>query len=206
MASHSFSLKEALLFGWDTFKKKWQFLVQFFVIVLIIGMIPNYLHDWARTNFPTVSFIFSIIGWIVQMITSIGIIIVSLKLVDGKKPQISDVYSHYGLLLNYFLGSLLYGAVVILGFILLIVPGIIWGIKYQYTTYLIVDRGMSPMDAFRESGQITKGIKLKLFYLGLCYIGITILGILLVGVGLIVAWPVIALSGAYVYRKLLPKS
>ena len=205
MASTSFTVKQSLIYGWNTFKKNWQFLVIAFVIVLVAGMIPSWLHDWARDHFPAVSFLFSIVGWVVQMITSIGIIVLSLKFVDGKKPVLSDIYTHYPMLLNYFLGSLLYGAVTIIGFILLIVPGIIWGIKYQYTTYLIVDRGMSPMDAFKMSGKITQGQKMKLFYLGLAYIGITILGILIVGIGLIISWPIIALSGAYVYRKLSPK-
>lgn len=137
-----------------------------------------------------------------QMITSIGVIVISLKIVDKKKPEFSDIYSHYKLLLNYFLGSLLYGVVTLAGFILLIVPGIIWGIKYQYTTYLIVDKKMSPMEAFKKSGQITNGVKLKLFWLGLAFIGVTLLGVLALGIGLIIAWPIISLAGAYVYRKL----
>jgi len=206
MSAHSFTVKEALRFGGSTFKKNWQFLVIVFVIVIVVGMIPGWLHDWARDNFPAISFVFSILGWIVQIVTSIGIIIISLKLVDGKKPHITDLYKHYPILLNYFLGSLLYGAVTLLGFILLIVPGIIWGIKYQYTTYLIVDRGMKPMEAFKTSGKITQGQKTKLFWLGIAYIGITLVGILIVGIGLIISWPIIALSGAYVYRKLSPKN
>jgi hypothetical protein len=205
MATHSFTVKEALVFGWNTFKKNWQFLIQAFVIIVIAGMIPNWLHDWSKTNLPAASFLFTIISWVVQMVTSIGVIVISLKIVDGKKPNFRDIYKDYSLLLNYFLGSLLYGAVIIVGLILLIVPGVIWGIKYQYTTYLIVDKRMGVWDAFKKSGQITRGVKLKLFLLGLSFIVITLVGVLLAGIGLIVAWPVIALSGAYVYRKLSPK-
>ncbi len=205
MATHSFTVKESLKYGWDTFKKNWQFLIAVFAIVVLAGMIPNWLHDWSRDNMPNVSFVFSIISWLIQMITGIGVIVISLKIVDGKKPNISDLYTHSSLLLNYFLGSLIYGLVTIGGFILLIIPGIIWGIKYQYITYLIIDQGMSPMDAFRKSGKITQGHKTKLFWLGISYIGITLLGILVFGIGLIISWPIIALSGAYVYRKLSPK-
>lgn len=205
MTKNLFTVGQALSYGWNTFKKNWQFLVPAFVIIMIAGMLPNWLHDWSRENLPTVSFAFSIIGWIIQMITSIGVIVISLKFVDHKKAEFSDIYSHYRLLLNYFLGSLLYGLVTILGFILLIIPGIIWGIKYQYTTYLIVDKNMGPMEAFKKSGTITTGVKLKLFWLGLAFIGVTLLGVLALGIGLIIAWPVISLAGAYVYRRLEPR-
>jgi uncharacterized membrane protein len=202
MAMHTFTVKEAILFGWATFKKNWQFLIKAFLIIVVVSMIPSWLHDWAKNNYPTTSFLFSIIGWLVQMITGIGVIVISLKFVDGKKAEFSDIYKDYNLLLNYFLGSLLYGIVVIVGLILLVVPGIIWGIKYQYITYLIIDKKMGVWDAFKKSGQITQRQKMKLFWLGLSFIGITILGILAVGIGLLIAWPVIALSGAYVYRRL----
>lgn len=65
---------------------------------------------------------------------------------------------------------------------------------------------MGPLEAFKKSGQITKGSRLKLFYLGIIFIGITILGMLALGFGLIVAWPIVSLAGAYVYRKLSPKN
>ncbi len=206
MALHAFTIKESLVFGWETFKKEWKFLLLTFGIIVLASMIPSWLRDWAQENAPGLTFLFSILGWIVQMITGIGVIVITLKMVDGKKPMVEDLYMHYGYLLNYFLGSLLYGLVVVGGFILLIIPGIIWGIKYQYTTYLIIDKKMGPLEAFKKSGQITKGSRLKLFYLGIIFIGITILGMLALGFGLIVAWPIVSLAGAYVYRKLSPKN
>lgn len=205
MATHAFTNKQAIRFGYETFKKNWKFLVISFFIVLVVGMIPSILQDNAvENNQDTLSFVFSLLGWFVQAVTSIGLIIICLKLVDGKKPLLEDIYSHYRLTFNYILGSIIYGAVCLVGFILLIVPGIIWGIKYQYTTYLIVDKKMGPIEAFKKSGQLTKGVKLKLFYLGLLFVGIMLLGILALGVGILVAWPIISLSSAFVYRKLSP--
>ena len=206
MATNSFTVTEALSYGWNTFRSNWQFLLIVFVILVSIGMLPGYLQTWAKENMPSISFVISIVSWVVQMVTGIGVIVICLKFVDGKKPVIADIYQHYPLLLNYFLGSLLYGLVVIAGLILLIVPGIIWGIKYQYTTYLIVDKGMSPLDAYKKSGKITQGHKMKLFYLGIAFIAITLAGMLVFGIGLIVAWPIVSLAGAYVYRKLSPKN
>lgn len=204
MAQHTkFTVKEALLYGWNTFKKNWQFLVMAFIIVAVAGMVPQWMHDWSSENMPEISFVFTILGWLVQMITSIGVLVIALKIVDGKKPELKDIYQHYNLLLNYFLGSLIYAVVVVLGLILLVVPGIIWGIKYQYTTYLIVDKKMSPLDAFKKSGKITQGSKWKLLQLGIAFILITIIGMIPFGLGLILTWPIIMLAGVHVYRKLL---
>lgn len=205
MATHAFTIKEAVNFGFNAFKKNWQFLLISFLIVLVVGMIPSILHDWAKENLPQTAFIFSIVGWIVQMITSIGVIVICLKIVDGKTPKLADVYEHYPLVVKYLLGTIIYSLVVVAGFILLIVPGIIWGIKYQYTTYLIVDKKMEPWAAFKKSGHITQGHKLKLFYLGLVYAGLMILGIIAFGIGLLIVWPIVSISGAYVYRKLSSK-
>ena len=200
--SSLFTAKEAVVYGWKTFKTNWKFLVTAYIIIFVLSMIPNFSYDWARENQPSISFIFQIIGWLVKMITSIGIIVISLKFVDKKKPELADIYQHYKLLINYFFGSVLYGLVIAAGLILLIVPGIIWGIKYQFTTYLIIDKKMSPIEAFKESGKMTKGFNLKLFYLGLAFIGLTVIGLITLGVGFIIIWPIISLAGAYVYRKL----
>ena len=65
---------------------------------------------------------------------------------------------------------------------------------------------MSPLDAFKKSGKITQGHKMKLFYLGLVFMAMTVIGMITLGLGLIIIWPIISLAGAYVYRKLSPKS
>jgi len=201
----SFTVKEAIQFGWKTFKQNWKFLVVAYAAIYAVGYIPNVLQDFVKgDNVETVNFIIAIIGWIFQMIVGIGVIVITLKYVDGKIPEFADIYKHYALFFNYFLGYLLYIAVVILGFVLLIIPGIYLAIKYQFTTYLIVDKKMGPLEAFKMSGRLTNGIKMKLFYLGLIFMGLSILGLITFGIGFLVIGPVIALATAYVYRKLSP--
>jgi uncharacterized membrane protein len=89
-----------------------------------------------------------------------------------------------------------------LAFILLIVPGVIWAIKYQFYGYLIIDKKMGVMEALKKSAEMTDGIKLDLFGLGLVLLGVIILGALVLGVGLLAAIPTVWLATAYVYRKL----
>lgn len=202
MAKHSFRIKEALTYGYDTFKKNWKFLVIVFAIVYVAGLLPSLMVKWSSANYTPLITLLSILLFVVQLILGIGVIVISLKIVDNKKPELSDLVSHYPLLLNYFLGALLYVAVIVVGVVLLIVPGIIWGIKYQYTTYLIIDKKMSPLEAFRKSGKITEGNKWNLFLLGLAFAVLYIIGEILFHVGLVLTLPIISLAGVHVYRKL----
>jgi uncharacterized membrane protein len=38
------------------------------------------------------------------------------------------------------------------GMVLLVVPGIYLAVRYQFMPYLIIDKGMQPMDALRAAG------------------------------------------------------
>jgi uncharacterized membrane protein len=100
------------------------------------------------------------------------------------------------------LGYILYGLAILIGLILLIVPGVYLAIKYQFVPYLIVDKGMDPIEAFTESAKMTNGQKWNLFLLILLYILILFVGLLALGVGLLVAAPIVMIAQAYVYKKL----
>lgn len=202
MAKVSFSIKDALTYGYKTFIKNWKFLVIVFAIVYVAGLLPSLMVKWSSTNYTPLIALLSILLFVFQLILGIGVIVISLKIIDHKKPELSDLVYHYSVLLPYFLGALLYVAVIVVGIVLLIVPGIIWGIKYQYTTYLIIDKKMTPLEAFKKSGKITEGNKWNLFLLGLSFAAIYLMGEILFHVGLVLALPIISLAGVHVYRKL----
>lgn len=213
------SIKEALRFGWETFKKYPWFLIG---VTLIVGVIPyviQYLLQLPfQSNPPMVGadldpryqqewnpmmLIGTIASSLVSAYLTIGVIRISLKLIDGKKPEFADLYSAKAEeFIRYILGSLLYALIIVAGYILLIIPGIIFQIKYQYYNYLIIDKARSPMDAIKESGKITQGYKWKLFLFGIVIALVTLLGLLALVVGILVAAPVTGLAQAYVYRKL----
>ena len=202
---NSFSIKESIRFGWETFKKNWQFLAMVSVVIFLVNVIPSWLNNLAEESLPGMRFIFSIAGWLLQMVTSIGLIVITLKYVDHKVPKLGDLWEHYSLLLNYFLSSLIYGLIVLGGIILLIVPGIYFAVKYQFFSYYVVDKKMGAWEAVKASGKITTGVKWKLVGFGFVSFGIIILGALALGIGVIVAMPVVSLAEAYLYRKLSHK-
>jgi len=50
-----------------------------------------------------------------------------------------------------------------LGLFLLVVPGIIWYLKFMFAPLRAVDRNTGPLDSLRESGEMTAGHKWQLF-------------------------------------------
>lgn len=206
----SFSISDSVSYGWQTTKKNFKFFFILLLILLAVNIVPNML-SWGE-NHPTMFspnngedflvFIINIIGWVLQMVVSLGLIGIALKIHDKKKVEYKNLFDYFRLVIPYIFGSIVYGLVVLVGLILLIVPGIIWGIKFRYYTYFMVDKNMGPIDAMKESSKITQGNKWNLFLFGLVMGLINILGFLALFVGLLVTIPISMMAEAYVFRKL----
>ena len=88
----------------------------------------------------------------------------------------------------------------------MIVPGIIWAIKFQFFSYFIVDKEVGPIEALKKSAAITKGAKWDLFVFGALLGLINLAGALCVVVGLFATIPTTMVAIAFIYRKLLAES
>jgi len=198
-----FSIGEALKFGWGGMKKHIGFFIALFVISTIIIAVLNSIQGWAsyRDNF-LVSFLAGIVSWVIEIIIGMGIIKISLRIVRGENPGLGDFKFPLTAIGNYIIASILYGLIIFGGMILLIIPGVIWGIKYQYATFAVIDKKQGPVEAIRTSGRITKGSLWNLFLFGLACLGINLLGAIIFLVGLFATIPTTLLAGAFIYIKL----
>lgn len=198
-----FNWREAVSYGWEEMKKNIVFFIILLACVLVVYLIPEIPRALTEKKLPLVSLFFSIISTIVSMVIGMGMIRIALKLYDNQKPELKDLIPEWPLFLMYILMSLLYGIIVIVGLILLIVPGIIAGIALQFCTYLVIDKNMDPIEALKKSYAMTKGIKWDLFVFGLIILGINILGALCLLVGLFVTIPVTMMAIVFIYRRLV---
>jgi len=196
-----FSKKEAINFGFEKAKSNWQFFIPVVLIAVLVNFSPRLDFKLPATGAIALAIALAIGFWILRLVVEIGLITISLKFVDNKKAELADILT-YKPLVNYALGSVLYGLIVVAGLILLIVPGIIWAIKLQYYSYLIIDKNLGPIAALKKSWKITKGVKWHLFLFALLLGLINILGVLMLGVGLFITIPTTMIASAYVYRKL----
>ena len=196
-------IKESIRFGWDTMRANLGFFILFLIIIFMVNTFFSVFSGLFENRLPIFSLIFSLGSLFASLVINIVIIKVALKFCDNDKREISEVISFDApLFFKFVAGYFLYILIVALGFLLLIVPGIIWMIKYQYAVYLIADKGSGPLESLRKSSEITQGVKWELFGFLLLLGLINIAGALFFVIGLFATVPTTMVAMAWMYRKL----
>jgi hypothetical protein len=125
-----------------------------------------------------------------------GMAYIFLRVIRGEKFDIADLFecfrSNY---LNVVLANLLVGAIVIAGFFVFIIPGIIFACKLAFVPYLVMDKKLEVIEAVKTSWNMTRGHAVTIFLMGLLSIPIVLLGLLMLLVGIVPA--AIWIEGAF---------
>lgn len=201
-ATSKFSTKEALRFGWETFKKHAAFFILLFSGIAVMYMGLGALKDLADGRSALLSVSVSLVDWLLRISISIGLIEIPLMFLDGQKPDFGHLFSGYKHIWNYFVASILYMLIVVGGCLLLVIPGLIWAIRFQFYAYLTIDKGMKPVAALKKSWAMTQGSMWDLINFIIIISLINIAGALMFLVGLFITAPISLLAIAFVYRKL----
>ena len=144
----SFSIKEALQFGWQTTLKNFWFWAGIMLILFVLRVVTDSLQAQAggqRGQFTWVTVVAVIIGLLLQM----GIIRVALKFVDGKKAEYKDLWSPLDQAPQFILAAFMAVVIAGVGTILLVVPGIIAGLGLSMATYLVLDTKLMAVAAIK---------------------------------------------------------
>lgn len=118
---------------------------------------------------------------------SFGMALIYLKLARGEQFGIETLFKGLEDYMRTFTAGLLITLYCILWTLLLIVPGIIAGLSYSMTYFILNDNpNMSAGDAIKLSQQMMYGHKAELFILSLSFLGWFILS--LIGFGIPLLW------------------
>jgi len=187
--------------GW---RQLWKYFLELFligIIGLVIG-IPSGMGGWSGGAVAGAT-ILGVLGFIYGILivgpVDYGVSFAYLKAARGDKLEIKNMFEAFRNYWNVVLANLLVGAIFVVGFILLIIPGIIFACKLVFTPYLVVDRKMEVIEAVKESWRMTNGHAWKVFGMGLLAILICIAGLICFGVGIIVSimWIRVAFASLY---------
>lgn len=187
--------------GWG---KLWKYFLELFLVVVIgwVVSIPISIGGWSEAGASAVG-ISGFLGLAYSILivgpVDYGISFVFLKAARDERVEIKDMLAALSNYRSAVLANLLVAAIVIIGLMLLIVPGIVFGCKLAFTPYLVVDRKMGVMEAIRESWRMTNGHAGSVFLIGLLGIPVIFAGLIVFGVGVIISfmWITLALASLY---------
>lgn len=185
----------AISYGWESVKKNFWYFVAIAAIYMAVSSIPGADKNDNGT--------LSLLGIIISAYFTAGMLKLTLSYFDKKMLPLSDLFTQVKYFWRILGATILIMLIVVAGFILLIVPGIIWALRYQFVLNLIVDKDMGISEAMHKSDELTKGVKLQLLVFNLSIVGITLLGFLALGIGIFVTLPIGWLAEIKIYRALL---
>lgn len=201
-----FSIGSALRFGWETFKTRPWFFVGVSIVIalvyLVVGSISVGIDASLTGSFDETTGAGTAVNWILSTLISMGVVAFYLSAHDNAGAVSLSLLWHPHPFWKYFAATIVVGIAMILGLILLIVPGIIFALMFMFTTFIVIDRELGPIEAMKESMRITRGHKWPLLGFVLVLGLLNVAGAVALGVGLLVSIPVSFLAFVHAYRTL----
>jgi hypothetical protein len=192
--------------AWKDYKANWSL----FIIIGIIFILVNLLGNLGA-SFNTVtgaieqSTTVSLIAWLLGMFISLGFIRFILNIVDEKERKVEDLFrgansvEHF---LFFIVVVMLYTALIGLGTVLLVIPGIVALVGFMFAQYLIAEEKSGIFESLKESWNMTSKNRWKIFWLMIVVLFFNIFGALALVIGLFITVPMTYLIYARLYREL----
>ena len=195
-----FSVGDAISYGWNAY---WKNVGPMILIVLAIWVVNIVLGIIALPfDNQFMRFLIQMAAWVVSLLLALGLIRATLALTRGETPEVSMLFETENLG-PYIVAAILFGIASAIGFILCIIPGVIFVIFYGFYGFIIVDKDeQSPVEALKRSQQLVSGHFGAVLGLAAVLILINIVGALLCGIGLLFTVGISAIAWAYAYRAL----
>jgi uncharacterized membrane protein len=204
----------------SAYANAWRQVWSHFLILFIVGIVfwaaesmaNAQMFNWSYDDDYSPLDIFKVIFGVQSALVSTALTIflvnplgygrsyVYLKAARNEPVDIKDMFEPFKDYLNVVFASFLAGAIIAIGFVFLIIPGIIFACKLAFTPYLVVEKKMKAIDALAESWEMTNGYAFHVFLIGLLAGPVFILGLMCFGVGVIPALMIIKLAYASLYH------
>jgi uncharacterized membrane protein len=197
----SFSLGDALSYGWNSYWKNVGPMVLIAIVVFAIQIVFSAIGN--SSDNAGIQIVFQLIGSLVSLLITLGWFRVSLEITNGIKPDVGDVFKAQGYG-PFILASILFYLGALIGFILLIVPGIIFVATFGFYGFVIAQRGdgVGVIESLQRSQEITRGHRWQLFGMAIVLFLVNIVGLLACIVGVVFTAGITLIAWAYIYRAL----
>jgi hypothetical protein len=157
---------------------------------------------------------FSLLALLAAPHLIVGFSMVLLKALRGREPAFSDLFKGFSYYIPVLAAGLLMGLLLPIAFICLVVPGVILGLMWSQTMFLLAEdilaveagrkdkASLSGWGAMQRSAALMSGHKLRLLGIAVVLAIIGISGALAVGIGALITMPFAWLAFAAFYNRL----
>jgi uncharacterized membrane protein len=179
---------ECLREGWQLFVKDAGIYVGYTLILAVLLTIP----------------VVSFLAPILHEVFIAGHYNIALRRLRGLPVSFGDIFSVWQ---RYFIPLVLTGLVtsvlIILGFVLLVIPGLYLFVGYVFAIPFVIEEGLNFWSAMEASRRLVHRRWFNLFLLQLALGGLSILGAIPGGWGLLITVPLAMTANAVAYTKLV---
>jgi uncharacterized membrane protein len=185
----------------------WKHFLYLFLIAIIVTFAEApaaMIRDVEEYKFSAGMIVLQIViaaYWLLVLsVINYGADLLYLRAARNEKIDIKEMFNGFREnYLNIILSYLLTFAIIGLGFVFLIIPGIILACRLVFVPLLVMDKNMEPVAAVEKSWEMTRGHGWRIFGMALVAILVVILGLICLFVGVIFAviWIGMAFTSLY---------
>lgn len=197
--SPSLDISGAFRAGWRGFTANIGPLI---VVALIIWVVTGAVNWLSTDTTGVIRFLASVVSFFLAQLVAIVWISLALAIIDDRPISGESLLPGGSTLISYIIASLIFSVMVMVGLVLLIIPGLIVAVIFGLYGWALVDKGLDPIASLRESSRITSGRRWQLFLFVLAAIGLNILGLLALIIGVLITSAVTLIAAGHVYRQL----
>ena len=173
------------------------------LIYLVLGMGVSWTITAPMGNNLTMSYSTSGLWTLICLPLGWGFVVYFLRLIRDEDLGYGHLFDGYKDFVRIFLAQLLSSILITLGFIALIVPGVIAAAGLVMTPFILKDDPtIDAIDAMKMSWKMTDGHKGDLIWLFLSFFGWMILAGLTLGIGFLFLYPYMQTALAHAYEEL----
>jgi len=180
-------VSKSMRVGWEKFMERPWYLLGISLAVLVLSTVTA-----SQGAFYTA----------LSSIIMGGFFMLLLSHHDGKKVVLDDLFSINDRWISFTFVIVIKSIAILIGLFLFIVPGVYLLLRWMFAEFLVLDKNMKPMEAFRVSSEMTKGHMWKLFWFTIVSLLILALGLVLLVVGFFPALLIVTFAIIDIYRRL----
>ncbi|MBE9136372.1 hypothetical protein IQ254_04005 [Nodosilinea sp. LEGE 07088] len=178
--------------GWEIFKAKAPLFILFTLLLVliqvVIAVLPFPIGSGGGEDSPGGG-ILNLAFNIISPVLTAGYYFVAFQIARGRDTDFNNFFQGFSKFLPIFLTALVSSILTIIGFALLILPGIYLAVAYLFAQPLVIDKSADFWQAMETSRKLITKKWFSFFGLLLLLFLLNVVGAILLGIGLLVTIP-----------------